>query len=93
MWDLSSQTRDSTWAAAVKMLRPNPQTTRELPFTANSLKCFMTFSSKVGKKAKLLADTLIMGKSVRLCVCVCVCVCVCWGVFTDVLSLLEKPHI
>ena len=51
-------------------------------------------NSKVGKKAKLLADTLFMGKSVRhLGVCVCVCVCVCaGGVYTCALAL-GKPHI
>ena len=31
MWDLSPQTKDGTWAAAVKVLSPNHQTTRELP--------------------------------------------------------------
>ena len=31
MWDLSSQTRDGTRAAVVKVLNPSHQTTRELP--------------------------------------------------------------
>lgn len=29
--DLNSQSRDQTWAAAVKTLSPNHKTTRELP--------------------------------------------------------------
>ena len=51
-------------------------------------------NSKVGKKAKLLADTLFMGKSVRHLggyVCVFVCVCA-GGVYICALSL-GKPHI
>ena len=40
MWDLSSQTRNWTWATAVKALCPNQWATRELPA---SLFCFLSF--------------------------------------------------
>ena len=35
VWDLSSQTRDWTWTAVVKVLSPNHRTTRELPGLAS----------------------------------------------------------
>ena len=55
-------------------------------------------NSKVGKKAKLLADILFMGKSVRhlggvcVCVCVCVSVCVCWGCLHMCSCFGKTPH-